>query len=73
MVMLLGLLYEFSLDLLCPGNLVGQISSISTKGKFGRGSGLYFLRPVKAFEVIIGLSLTLTRGVRLRVALQGEP
>jgi len=73
MGMFLGLLYKFGLDLLSPGNLVEPISSISTKGRFGRASGLYFLRPVKTFEVIIGLSLALARGIRLRVALQGEP
>ena len=69
----LGLLHEFGLDLLSPGNLVEHVSSISTQGRFGRASGLYFLRPVKAFEVVIGLSLALAGSVRLRVALQGGP
>jgi len=73
MRVLLGLLYEFGLDLLSPGNLVEQVSSISTKGRFGRASGLYFLRPVKTLEVIICLSLALARSVRLRVTLRGGP
>jgi len=69
MAMLLGLFYKFGLDLLSSGNLVKHIPSVSTKDGIGRGSKLYFLCPVKAFEVIIGLSLALARSVRLRVAL----
>ena len=69
----LGLLHKFGLDLLSPGNLVEHVSSISTQGRFGRASGLYFLCPVKAFEIVIGLSLALARSISLRVALQGGP